>query len=139
MLQFGTTGAGRTVPGVDRHHALKAVKKYKSWLKYELHFETLFRNADTDESGRLSVPQLKKLLQQIAIEQGFNPNITQDDVDFVLNNVEEEHQAELTLEEAGPAVAAWTEVAEVAPPATIFNFCCPSKPKSAKVSPHSTS
>jgi len=137
MKKYGSTSEGRAEKGVARADAQKAVAKYKAWMKYERHLEKLFEKADVDHSGRLSESQLKKLLQQVALEQRFNPKITQEDVDFVMGQIEEEHKGELTLEEAGQAVAIWTDIAQQAPPDSILDFCLcgGGKKRSSKVTP----
>jgi len=114
---------------------LVAVKKYKAWLKYERNLAALFEKADRDQSGKLSRDQLLYLLKNVAIERGLSVVVKGEDLDFVIERCDLVGDGEISLDEAGPAVALWTQIQADSPPASIFSCCAGGKKKSASVQP----
>jgi len=135
MQKYGTTNVLRSETGVERATVLVAVKKYKAWLKYERNLAALFEKADRDQSGKLSRDQLLYLLKNVAIERGLSVVVKGEDLDFVIERCDLVGDGEISLEEAGPAVALWTQIQADSPPASIFNCCAGGKKKSASVKP----
>lgn len=107
---------------VHRTEVLRAVKRYRALLKHDAWLQALFDKHNVDGSAALEQEELLHLLQDVALEAHVKNEplptrvkrarlVGQPDVDFVLDNCDRDGDRAISLDELGPAIAAWREAA----------------------------
>lgn len=97
---------------IERSEVLRAVKKYRFLLKHNVELESLFEKHDTNHDGALDRDELMNALIDIS-EDGPKPS--DGDLDFVLKKCDKDESGTVSIDELGPAVATWKEIAKNLP------------------------
>ena len=125
MKKYGESPqtSGRIELGVPRTKAKEAIRNYHKYLKYEVKVEQMFLVADADQSGVLTRDQLTTLLKNYTDEKGLKVEIDDDDLDFIIERCDVSKEGTINVEEAGPALATWMDIAKAKPASGKSSAC----------------
>ena len=108
--------------GITREKARTAIKRYRAWLIHEEMIDRLFKQADADKGNTLSASELKTFMGLVIKQPEFPElhqlKVTDADVGFIFERCDAQKDGVIDIEEAGPAVATWVQVARQKPKTT---------------------
>lgn len=108
--------------GISREKAMTAIKRYRAWLIHEEMIERLFKQADADQGNTLSASELKTFMGLVIKQPEFPElhqlKVTDADIGFIFERCDAQKDGVIDIEEAGPAVATWVQVARQKPKTT---------------------
>lgn len=108
--------------GITREKARTAIKRYRAWLIHEDMIDRLFKQADADKGNTLSASELKTFMGLVIKQPEFPElhqlKVTDADVGFIFERCDAQKDGVIDIEEAGPAVATWVQVARQKPKTT---------------------
>lgn len=106
-----TTGQapGRKDDSILLEELLDAIWVFSSYMKQTHKIDALFREYDTDNTGKLEYEEIRQLMTDI--NDGIAP--TNEQIDMILEHVGVKNESALGVSDVKPAVAVWMDIVNV--------------------------
>lgn len=99
---------------------LHSIKQYGEYVRHTERVQKMFQFADTSKDGKLQRDELRKMIESYestkSRESDFCKDVllflTEDDLNFILESADADHDGDISPSEVVRAVGAWEELAD---------------------------